>query len=76
MRGVIKNLYPRKTDVGSAELKRQKDSYEKRASDCLELWAAEQKDRLAWFKEADLALIRNAGGPELQVLTEPPFEFG
>jgi hypothetical protein len=23
-----------------------------------------------------LALIKNAGGPELQVLTEPPFEFG
>ena len=23
-----------------------------------------------------MALIRDAGGPELQVLTEPPFEFG
>ena len=80
LRGVIRNLRPRKSDgyaaVGSAELKRQKDSCEKRAADCLELWASEQKDRLAWFKEADLALIRDAGGPELQALTEPPFEFG
>jgi hypothetical protein len=81
LRGVVRNLRPKKTEgyapVGSAELKRQKDMCEKRASDCLELWAGEQKDRLAWFNDADLALIKDAGGPGLQVLTEPPLhEFG
>ena len=33
-------------------------------------------DHLAWFKEADLTLIKEAEGSELQVLTEPPIEFG
>ena len=81
MRGVCRSLCPRKTDgsapVGSVELKRQKDSCEVRAADRLKLWASEQKDRLAWFNETDLAVIRDAGGPGLQVLTEPPLqEFG
>jgi len=78
--GAMRSLCPRKSDgsaaIGSVELKRQKDSCEKRASGCLERWASEQKDRLAWFHETYLALIRDAGGPGSQVLTEPPFEFG
>ena len=65
MRGVIRNLCPRKTDgsapVGSVELKQQKDLCEARAADRLKLWASEQKDRLAWFNETGLALIRAAG---------------
>jgi hypothetical protein len=80
LRGVIRNLCPKKTGgyapVGSTELERQKKLCDKRASDWLERWADEQRNRLSWFKEDDLALIKNAGGPELQVLTEPPFKFG
>ena len=80
LRGVIRNLCPKKTEgyapVGSAELERQKKLCDQRATDCLERWADEQRERLSWFKEDDLALIKDAGGPELQVLTEPPFEFG
>ncbi len=68
IRSVIKNLCPRKPilstvlAVGSAELKRQKDNCDKRATDRLALFARKQEDRLAWFKEADLALIKE-GGP-------------
>ena len=78
MRGVAKSVCPRKPAssnllvVGAAELKRQKDACDKRAADRLALWTREQKDRLAWFKEADLALIKEAGGPELELLKEPP----
>ena len=57
-------------------MERQRRLCDKRAADCLEQWADQQRDRLSWFKEDDLALIKTAGGPELQVLTEPPFEFG
>jgi hypothetical protein len=80
LRGVIKNLCPNKTGgyapVGSADVEQQRMLCDKRAADCLEQWADQQRDRLRWFKEDDLALITAAGGPELQVLTEPPFEFG
>jgi hypothetical protein len=66
MRGVVQTLCPRQsggsTPVGSVELKRQKDSCEARAADRLRLWAIEQKDRLAWFNDADLTLIKDAGG--------------
>jgi hypothetical protein len=80
LRGVVRNLCPKKMEgyapVGSAELEQQKRLCDRRAADCLRQWTDEQRDRLSWFREDDLALIKDAGGPELQVLTEPPFEFG